>query len=227
MLAGEWNEPETHRFLRHITASVDAPLCFVDIGANIGAIALDAARLPGIRSVIAVEPDRRCVAAIEASCRLNGFTNVSVVSAAVSSKPGPVQFIADEHSFLSHVERRPESGADLYATWVAGLTLDGISADITDASIVLIDVEGSELDVLSGGIQFIRRLKPLIIFEYNRISRAHFDLEQVRSVLGPEYEIFRLNHNGRLDRELEVTWNCCAISKDTVFHERLSSFVES
>ncbi len=92
--------------------------------------------------------------------------------------------------------------------------------------ILLLDVEGAEKDVLVGGINLIKRELPLIIFEYNDVSRAHFNLEQIREVLGSEYEIFRLRQSdGLLDDNLNDTWNCVAVHRQTQYYVKCKSLI--
>jgi FkbM family methyltransferase len=223
LVGGEWNEPETHEFLRILDDLLPDRFTFVDVGANIGAMALDAARLSKIRNVIAIEPNQECVRAIEKSCQLNGFTNLRVVEAAITADGKPVAFAIDRrHAILSHVISKVDTLSPVPESQiVAGLTLDGLADDVGSPCIILIDVEGSELQALRGGRKLIPKLRPLIIFEYNDVTRKHFSLAEVSDVLGPDYEMFRLNQFGRLDKQFARTWNCCAVPAATVFQDLL------
>ena len=87
--------------------------------------------------------------------------------------------------------------------------------------ILLIDVEGAEPMVLEGARNFIKNNRPLIIFEYNNTSKKYFNLEDIKQIIGIDYDIFRLNSEGRLDNNLLQTWNCVAVPKDTVFNRLL------
>jgi FkbM family methyltransferase len=220
LLGGNWNEPETHKFLRLLTQELKTPASFIDIGANIGVMALDAARLTNIRSVIAVEPSSECVKAMQESCRLNGLTNIRIIEAAATAHGGDVVFAADPmqanaSKMGGHNERGGSSVAALRT--VSGITLDSLHDQVEMPCIVLIDVEGSELDVVRGGGLLVSEIRPLIVFEYNTISRKCFSLREMSETLGSDYEIFRLNGSGRLDTNLASTWNCCALPRGTVF----------
>jgi hypothetical protein len=96
---------------------------------------------------------------------------------------------------------------------MAGLSGAGVP------TVVLIDVEGAELLVPQGGREFLRRAKPLVIFEYNELGRSQYTLDAVRTVLGDGYHFYRLGPHGLLDRNLRDTWNCVAVSKESMFYE--------
>ena len=103
------------------------------------------------------------------------------------------------------------SGPDPGAEPVVSTTLDAACADLEGEVLMLIDVEGAELRVLTGARKLIDRLHPLIIFEFNEVSRRDFQLEQIRAVLGEGYTIHRLRPDGWLDDDLRQTWNCVAV----------------
>ena len=86
-------------------------------------------------------------------------------------------------------------------------------------AIILIDVEGAEPLVMVGGREFMAVNLPLIIFEYDTLSRRYFSLAEIRATLGSRYEIFRLRQDGKLDRDFGQSWNCVAVSIDSAFYE--------
>jgi hypothetical protein len=87
--------------------------------------------------------------------------------------------------------------------------------------LMVIDVEGAEPLVMRGGLQTIRRLRPLIVFEYNYVSRARFKLDEIRELLGDTYEILRLRRDGGLDRKYADAWNCVAVPRGSTFESLL------
>ena len=66
-------------------------------------------------------------------------------------------------------------------------------------------------------MKFIERCHPLIIFEYNALSRKYYHLKDVQDVLGCSYLIKRLTEQGSLDTNYDQSWNCVAISTDSPF----------
>ena len=80
------------------------------------------------------------------------------------------------------------------------------------AVMLLIDIEGGELNALRGGLRFIQDYHPLIIFEYNNTTRKFFPLSDAVELLGTSYSIFRMrSDDGRLDDDLSSTWNIVAL----------------
>ncbi len=72
--------------------------------------------------------------------------------------------------------------------------------------LILIDVEGYELEVLKGSQEFIRNFKPIIIMEYNQTCKF-FSLDDVKQILPKEYNFYKLNENGKIEPSLKNTYN--------------------
>lgn len=221
MVAGIWNEPETHLLLTRVLARTEAQVTFIDVGANVGEIVVDVARQAKVSRAIAFEPIPECVEAIRQSCSLNRFSHVEVRQLALSDQRKTGAFISSRRnagqSSLSRVgqdvqmsfKNAESEGRD--ATMLETSTLDTeFGTDIDVPIIILLDVEGEELNVLRGGSRLIERSLPLVIFEYNHVSRARFSLGDIRGLLGNKYDILRLRSDGFLDRRFEHTWNCVA-----------------
>ena len=216
--AGCWNEPETHYFLDHIIRQIAANVTFIDVGANIGEFIVDISKHPNVVSIHAFEPIPDCVTAIQKSCELNGIDHCQVHQALAGSVVGWTEFAVTKDvsnsSVFSEPERRAERIMDIKMT-----TLDAaLSQEIkTEPVILLLDVEGMEIAVLRGGHELVKAKRPLIIFEYNHVSRSHFSIADVAEELGPCYEIYRLRPDGKLDRDYQSAWNCVAVSTESCF----------
>jgi hypothetical protein len=63
--------------------------------------------------------------------------------------------------------------------------------------------------------------KPVIIFEYNHVTKEHFKLEEVESELGNEYRLYGLNSKGKLDNNFNNTWNLVALHSSQPFSGEL------
>jgi hypothetical protein len=79
--------------------------------------------------------------------------------------------------------------------------------------LLLIDVEGAEYEVILGAKNFINKVKPLIIMEYNQISKKFYKITDILSILGENYKVFRLNKFGKLDKELDNTCNVVFVNE--------------
>ena len=213
LIGGRFPEQETHVFFQRILPS--APLCtFIDVGAAVGEMIADVLRYPAVQAIVGFEPNSDYAEACRRHAKLAGYGGLTMVERVVSDREEVVDFIFNRGhgtsgSIASHPDHRSER--------VVSTTLDAICADVSGEVLMLIDVEGAELKVISGARNLIDRAHPLIIFEYNEISRKHFQLEQIRSVLGEGYTIHRLRSDGMLDDDLRETWNCVAVFESSVW----------
>ena len=137
------------RFVSDAIAAQDRPFVFLDIGANLGVFSLVAARHPLCRKVMAIEPLPAIFRNLEANIRRNAAGNVEPVWGAIS--PSSEEFVHlsfnERHSGMSKiVDRRP--GAVLAPVLSAG-KLDGLLPGSSTRIVAKIDVEGSEINVLS------------------------------------------------------------------------------
>lgn len=219
--AGIWNEPETPTFFHKVLAQIDRRVVFLDVCASVGEMAVEVAAFPCVEKVIAFEPQRAAVEAIRASSRLNKLANIEVVHAAVGNSCGRISFTFDQRSpTASHIQEAAE-GIQTDGN-VDIVNLDSIKICPSAEVLLLIDVEGFEPAVMRGGSELIRKSRPLIIFEYNMTSKAHYSLEEIRTILGSDYAIYKLTEDGRLGESLQNTWNCVALHKDSFWTQRCS-----
>jgi FkbM family methyltransferase len=217
LVAGSWNEPETHLFLDAVIAGHEGPLAFVDVGASVGEFVIDVARHDKVTQVVAFEPLAECAEAVRRSAELNGLRKIEVIPRLVNED--------GRTSVLSFDVRRPTASAasggggkvEDVSREIPATTLDRALGDLHGSVVLLIDVEGGEAGVLRGAREFLRRCAPLVIFEYNSTSRKHFDLDDIRDALGEGYDIYRLTGSGTLDIDFERSWNCVAVSVDSSF----------
>ncbi len=215
LLSGQWNEPETHVFLKRVAQNF-GPVAFWDVGANVGEMVLDMARDSHFVKIVAFEPDPMCVRAMRVGLLLNealpGFQSFDVIAAAVGSQEGVMYLLNAGKPQASMVTQGTPGALALPV-----VTLDSVLAkqpglvEGSKALVLLIDVEGHELEVLKGATAMLQQHQPLVIFEFNHISRQHFTLAEMQAVLGADYVFKRLNRSGTLDDDLTDTWNCVAV----------------
>jgi FkbM family methyltransferase len=223
LINGKYTEIETHIFLKRILEGINEDINFIDIGANVGEMVLDVATYEKVKFIYAFEPHRECAKACNISVMLNGYDHKVVVKQKVLSKDtSPVKFAFDGISPNASgiTVSNGEYGIVTYPS-----TLDQEFPDALGPSILLIDVEGAEPLVLKGGPYFIEKDLPLIIFEYNDLSKQYFALDDIRSILGVDYSIFRLRGDGYLDRNYINTWNCVAVNTNSIFYEPVKALI--
>lgn len=140
---------------------------YVDVGANIGTIALPvAAACPNTR-VIAIEAQRIVSGILVANALNNHLYNVDVLNAAAGATSGLTSFPQGrlEDSMLNfgvvgaHIEH-------IRAENVRMCTLDEIAPE--DTRFVKIDVEGFEQEVLKGAERLIRDIQPVWLIEADK-----------------------------------------------------------
>lgn len=166
----------THDYEPHVRRAVRERLdpgdVVVDIGANVGCIALLAATMVGEGgSVVAVEPNPDNLQMLYAGMVLNDIANVRVLPHAAS--------IRSEVRSLS----RDTSNTNLVAAEAPGrcvytqtVVLDEVLASLPRLDLVKMDVEGHEIDAFDGFRASIERHRPALVVEFN--PRCLVDLEQ-------------------------------------------------
>ncbi|MBG1260299.1 FkbM family methyltransferase [Nostoc commune] len=129
----------------------------LDIGANVGFFSILLSRLVGVTGkVISFEPLPRNIEFIRQHIRLNKIDNIEIISAAVSDKIGKIKF-ATSHL---HAQGYLTDKGDLE---VSIITLDSLDNLNNPVSLVKIDVEGAEANVLRGGEKFFQEYRPIIL----------------------------------------------------------------
>jgi len=147
MYFGMW-DPHITRYLRERLRPGDV---LIDVGANIGYYTLLGSRLVGPAGrVVAIEASPRTFGALRDNIRRNAAQNVRAVNAAASRWRGSVQVFAGTPDNIGGTSIMPRHGA-------AEATVDAFplaelltSDELSAASVIKIDVEGAEADVLRG-----------------------------------------------------------------------------
>jgi FkbM family methyltransferase len=129
---------------------------FVDVGAHVGKYSFYAARLVGNSgTVVAIEPNSINMANLKKGLGLNGFTNVVAVQKACSNYAGE-GFLKEYELLAKHELVQKNTGVRVDVD-----TLDNIlqSLRIRTVTMVKIDVNGREYEVLQGSTQNPRRVQ--------------------------------------------------------------------
>lgn len=143
----------------------DPARTMLDVGANIGAVALEMARFStGPGRIVAFEPQRNVYLRLCGNLALNGVTTVHPMNVAVSDRPGVVEVPVIDYTQL-HVsgEVGIETGGP--GEKVPAVTLDGLDLGPVPVGYVKIDTEGHEEAVIFGARDLVLRDRPAIYFE--------------------------------------------------------------
>jgi FkbM family methyltransferase len=160
---------------------------YIDIGTNIGVVAASMAEhLAPSGQVFAFEPSPETMRLAASTIALNEAQNVTLFNAAVSDADGSLVFHATPGNSAIASARRHSFG--LLNEWqevtVPTIRLDTLHADgeLDDVSLVKIDVEGHELSVLRGALEFIAAVRPTVVYEYTPLAAADHGWTQEDSI---------------------------------------------
>ncbi|GAB4323162.1 MAG: hypothetical protein Kow0069_28190 [Promethearchaeota archaeon] len=173
-------EPSSTAFVRD-SGMLNPGDVVLEVGANIGYYALLESKLVGPSGLIyAVEPVRGNFRLLRKNLELNGCTNVEAYRLAMGSQRGKVKIHVSTQCNLSSIKKIPEftySGEEE----VDVLTCDEFLEDKRTPTLVRMDVEGFELEILRGMRNTLNQVDKLFV-------EVHGDLLS-REELGEFFQI--------------------------------------
>lgn len=159
---------------------------FYDIGANAGFYAVIGARTVGpTGQVYAFEPMPELADRVRENARLNSMANLTVIEAAISNVDGIVGFgVQGSLSMLNSIRA---TGTTAEQMRVRALRLDTFSLENRPPTLILIDIEGDEIQALEGGLGTITAYRPILMVEVHFFGKAFVNFyEQTLRPLGYE-----------------------------------------
>lgn len=159
------------------------PPVFFDVGANIGAYTLVASEI-GQAAIVSLEPVPAAFAKLQRNVRLNGRDHVVMLPVAAGREPGQLRMICDGASVLNRVA--PDGEPADRTIVVAVETLDAIGHGLALApTVIKIDVEGHEPDVLAGATQTLSACHACLVENGDRPEIV--SIMQQNRMAGPFY----------------------------------------
>ena len=144
---------------------------FVDVGANVGIYSLLAARAVPQGQVLAFEPNPVAAERMRKNLRLNRLDNVMLRATALGSRAGSASLTA-RLGPGDHIALGQSSEVETIA--VSMTTLNAAVDRTAPVSLVKIDVEGFEVEVLRGATDLLARDDaPVWIVEVNGLSERY------------------------------------------------------
>lgn len=195
----KWHAPGIARVENIILDEIGQNGLHIDIGANLGMRSLCA--LSNKQETVMFEPNNEVSELNENRCKLNNFRNYSFVRKGVSSSTGKATFSIDSTSYKSSIQ--PEEKTEVVNT----ITIETISLDdwmkeyplTNKRTLVKVDIEGHELDMVMGAKNFIRTIKPTLIIEINDKEK---NFEKIFRFFGDENFLCFALHADRWDNNL-------------------------
>lgn len=161
---------------------VDEKSVVWDIGSNCGVFAFSAARA---QQIVAVEADPFLANLIQDSTILNGIS-VMLVAAAASSQQGLASFSIAKRgrasNHLTQVSGRSQTGGERGRLVVGTVTLDQLLSLGLPPTLIKIDVEGAEADVLRGASRVLHEVRPVLYLE--TAANTHSECEALLRTAG-------------------------------------------
>lgn len=176
LLNGAFEAAETKELCRLTRLGTMA----IDAGANVGLFTIPLATSVGAAGrVLAFEPTAETARRLQENVRRNRLDNVTLVEAALGDRRG--------HGTLSiHADGAYNSLAPAGSTQRVEIRVDRLDdvwdeAGRPEVSVLKVDVEGAELDVLAGATALLRSARPAVLVEAAEDSRAREVAELLRS----------------------------------------------
>lgn len=176
---------------------------FVDVGVNIGQTLLKLKAINRDIKYIGFEPNSDCCFYTRRLAEINSLPNVQIVPCALSDGHGLATLYTDElgASDATIVKDLRDREYVLPSQHVVRFSFDELSPDLVgeERAIVKIDVEGGELEVLSGMTQYIDRARPILICEIlhsDSLNKIPSDFEKNKKIMDflsdKNYTVFRV-----------------------------------
>jgi len=166
----KWESPFVWELdvIQKFVDQIEEDSVILDVGANTGTFSLVSKFYPNTKWHL-FEPDPFNVSLLKENIEVNDIENVTVYEEALSDTVGEcILNICPNHRGLNtigkEVKRFSQDETEEYL--VKTNTIDNLFID-TKIDLIKIDTEGSEYDIIKGGIETIRKYKPKILMEYN------------------------------------------------------------
>lgn len=197
-LAGAPGGPE-YKLVRHFIRILKADDSFYDAGANYGFYTLLASEFVGPEGEIhAFEPLPEIAAGLE---RNSPGPVARIVDAALWDRSGTATLhrhrLGDVFNTLEAEVTEFDPTRGPLKTEVRCVTLDEYASGRRPPTVIKIDVEGGEKRLIAGGIETIRKARPVIAMEvWAGAGGERFSLPACRALLDLGYAAYSLNEDG-------------------------------
>jgi FkbM family methyltransferase len=191
----------------HALVALARPDSYVfDVGANLGLMAIPVlARCPTC-TVVSLEPSPATLACLQRTARYSGYGNRwQIVGKAASAQPGQAEFFAGPPAQgLYDGLRAAGRGNSMRKLMVDVTTIDDEWDRLGQPAVSLmkVDVEGAEYEVLSGARRCIASRRPAIVSEWATVNACNYGrpVEQFYDLVRElGYQMYAVPHMSRAE----------------------------
>jgi FkbM family methyltransferase len=150
---------------------------FLDVGANFGLFTVIAARLVGAKGrVHSFEPLQEAYQYLKKNVHLNSLENVAINAVAIGASASTAELYRFRDLPIGHTSLSPlgRSNWHSFTCDVVSLDVYVMKSHVRRVSMIKIDVEGSEMNVLLGARRLLERDGPAVILEINPKTAPFF-----------------------------------------------------
>lgn len=147
-------------------------ICFLDVGANVGIYTWEVHKICPQIKIFSFEPDPMNLELLGITVESNDLNSIKIFPYALSNQSKKTDFMQDElTSATGTLSTDTTPWIEQYLNGkskkitIETKTMDGLIGIKNHPKLVKIDVEGHEYEVIQGGLNTIKKQKPLLIFE--------------------------------------------------------------
>ncbi|MDB6007192.1 MAG: methyltransferase, FkbM family [Prosthecobacter sp.] len=153
--------------------------CMFDVGANIGLMAIPVLGADASCQVVSLDPSINVLPSLRRTIAESPFgARWTLVEKAVGAAPGTINFTLSSaaNSLFDGIRptQRVESAAQVQVEMTT-LDAEWVRLGKPDVSLIKIDVEGAESEVLRGATECLRAKQPFVLLEWNRQNLAAYE----------------------------------------------------
>ncbi|MDD3039569.1 FkbM family methyltransferase [Bacteroides sp.] len=163
--SGYW-ETATQKVIDKFVTTDDVCL---DVGANIGAIAIPLALRA--KKVFAFEVGNVPYGYLCRNILENNLTNIEVVKGAVANEPGKLYYYYTYPNVGgSFVSTEKHSNSNGLTEEIEAFALDSMIDRFDRVDFIKMDIEGYELNALNGAVELLKKFSPKLYIEFNPVA---------------------------------------------------------
>lgn len=185
----KYQNPEYFKILRPRLNGLTSGL-IVDVGANIGAYTLNI-RSHCSNPIIAFEPDPNTFGVLKLSLKESRVKDVTIENIACGSSKGTLAFLRGTNGSVLPYSAIGEHIDEEKLIKVPVVRIDDRLANEGRVSLMKVDCEGYEVEIIKGAIETLRNHRPLLFIEVHprMLENFHSNPKEVCDLLEPIYEL--------------------------------------